>query len=118
MRRNPQLIELAPGDMLWVSERQLGAFFSPETFMFVLHPTTQRAARHVARWHGCAFAFNQTSGSAVFIKRGRTTAFVLSSFESFTLWCVHLKSSARRAAHSVSLERLAAASTAHSHGAV
>jgi hypothetical protein len=109
MHRNPELVDLAPGDILWVSERQLGAFFSPETFMFVLDPVTRRAARHVARWHGCRFEFNQASGSAVFMKRGRAAGLVLSSIESLTLWWAHLLASMRLAAHQGEMERRSSA---------
>ena len=50
MNRNPALMELAPGKLLWVSERQLGVFFCGETFAFVLRPRTRAAAERVARF--------------------------------------------------------------------
>ncbi len=97
MNRNHALIDLAPGQVLWVSEKQLGVFFCGETFAFVLNPRTRRAAERVARWHGCRFQFNQANGSAAFMKRNRASGFVVSSLESAVLWCEHKLAHARLA---------------------
>jgi hypothetical protein len=103
MRRNPALMELAPGQVLWVSEKQLGVVFCSETFTFVLNPRTRRAAERVARWHGCAFQFNQANGSAAFIKRNRVSGFLLSWLESGILACEHALLQARLVVRRTSL---------------
>ena len=89
MNRSPTLMDLGPGQVLWVSERQLGVFFCNETFAFVLNPRTRAAAERVARWHGCRFQFNPANGSAAFLKRSRASALLVSSVERVAMRCGH-----------------------------
>ena len=77
MHRNSTLLDLAPAEVLRVSEKQLGVFFCVETFVFVLPPHTRRAANRVARWHGCTFQFNETNGTASFTKLDRASALIV-----------------------------------------
>lgn len=95
MNRNSALMDLAPGQGLWMSEKQLGAFFCGETFAFVLNPRTRRAAQRVARLHGCGFRFNKANGTAVFVKRGRITGLLVSWFERGVLRSEHALYQAR-----------------------
>jgi hypothetical protein len=86
MNRSNALMNLAPGQELRMSDKQLGVFFCGETFAFVLNPSTRRAAQRVARWHGCTFRFNKITGSAAFVKRDRASGFLVSRMESVVLW--------------------------------
>ncbi len=95
MNRNNALMDLASGEVLWISEKPLGVFFCGETFAFVLNPRTRRAAERVARWHGCRFQFNQANGSAAFMKRGRLSGLLVSRLESVKLWSEHALSRMR-----------------------
>jgi hypothetical protein len=97
MRRIPALMKLGPGQVLWVSERQLGVVFCGETFTFVLNPRTRHAAERLARVHGCAFQFNQANGSAAFIKLGRASSLLLSWYASVILSVEHALSEMRQA---------------------
>lgn len=97
MNRNPTLMELAPGRLLRVSERQLGVFFCGETFAFVLAPSTLEAAQRVARWHGCRFQFNPANGSAAFLKLGRADRLLVSTLERMVLFGGHAVSQAQAA---------------------
>jgi hypothetical protein len=95
MNRNNALMDLAPGQELRISEKQLGVFFCGETFQFVLNPRTRRAAQRVARWHGCRFRFNPANGCAAFVKRDWVSGSLLSRLESALLWSEHALSQAR-----------------------
>ena len=96
MNRQQTLIELAPGQQLKISDKQLGAFFCAETFAFVLDPHTHRAAERVARWHGCEFHFYSATGHSTFVKRGRLSGALVSLAESGVQWFEHSLSRTRR----------------------
>jgi hypothetical protein len=112
MNRQKALIKLAPGQQLKISDKQLGAFFCPETFAFVLDPHTLRAAERVARWHGCEFHFYPTTGHSTFSKRSRVSGALVSLSESAIQWFEHMLSRARRYAERFNLRGRAYAETA------
>ena len=106
MNRNKALIELAPGQQMRISEKQLGAFFCGETFAFVLDPRTRMAAKRLARWHGCRFQFYTATGCSAFIKRGRASGTMVSMFET-TIQCFeHMTTRARQHAQGFRLRAL------------
>lgn len=101
MNRNNALMDLAPGQELRISGRQLGVFFCGETFVFVLNARTRRAAERVARWHGCRFRFNAANGCAAFVKRDWASGRLASCWETAVLLCERTLSQARLAARSI-----------------
>lgn len=114
MDRNSRLMNLAPGEVLWVSERQLGVLFCGETFAFVLNPNTRAAAERVARWHGCRFQFNPANGSAAFLKLGRVSGLLVAAIEVVALWSCHALSRVQLTLRRLAADRSSPASLAHS----
>ena len=112
MNRQKALIELTPGQQLKISDKQLGAFFCTETFAFVLDPRTRRAAERVARWHGCEFRFYSTTGHSTFVKRGRVSGTLVSTFESAVQSFEHMISQAQLYAEGLRLKGRVNAETA------
>ena len=106
MTRNKALIELAPGQILRMSEGRLGVFFCGETFTFVLDPLTRRAAERVARWHGCEFRFYPATGCTAFVKKSPVCGMLVSVFESAIQWFEHMTARARLYAQSFKLRSL------------